>query len=101
MDYIKIEQSSSNIDNTRIKTAFEQAVIYFGKTSAGKKNFHSLFLKSIFYSIDLWLVFLDHLKQHQSLDFVTISRIHSRALHALDSDELKRFNTECALRNLT
>jgi len=38
MDYIKIEQSSSNIDNTRIKTAFEQAVIYFGKTSAGKKN---------------------------------------------------------------
>lgn len=39
MEYIKIEQSSSsssNIDNTRIKTAFEQAVIYFGKTSAGK-----------------------------------------------------------------
>jgi hypothetical protein len=36
MDYIKIEQSSSDIDHTRIKTAFEQAVIYFGKTSAGK-----------------------------------------------------------------
>ncbi len=38
MNYIKIEQSPSNIDNTRIKTAFEQAIIYFGKTSAGKKN---------------------------------------------------------------
>jgi hypothetical protein len=38
MNYIKIEQSSSSIDNTRIKTAFEQAIIYFGKTSAGKKN---------------------------------------------------------------
>ncbi|CAF4119264.1 unnamed protein product [Rotaria sp. Silwood2] len=84
MDYIKIEQSSSNIDNKRIKTAFEQAIIYFGKTSA-----------------DLWLVYLDYLKQHQSLGFVTISRIHSRALHTLDSDELKRFNTECALKNLT
>ncbi|CAF0721602.1 unnamed protein product [Rotaria sp. Silwood1] len=84
MDYIKIEQSSSNIDNKRIKTAFEQAIIYFGKTSA-----------------DLWLVYLDHLKQHHSLDFVTISRIYSRALHTLDSDELKRFNTECALKNLT
>jgi len=83
MDYIKIEQSSSNIDNTRIKTAFEQAIIYFGQTSA-----------------DLWLAYLDHLKQNQSLDFVTISRVHSRALHALDSDELKRFNTECALKNL-
>jgi hypothetical protein len=38
MNYIKIEQSSSNIDNTRIKTAFEQAIIYFGQTSAGKKS---------------------------------------------------------------
>ncbi|CAF4887448.1 unnamed protein product [Rotaria sp. Silwood1] len=76
MDYIKIEQSLSNIDNKRIKTAFEQAIIYFGKTSA-----------------DLWLAYLDHLKQHHSLDFVTISRIYSRALHTLDSDELKRFNT--------
>jgi U3 small nucleolar RNA-associated protein 6 len=84
LDYIKIEQSSSDIDNTRIKTAFEQAIIYFGQTSA-----------------DLWLAYLDHLKQHQSLDFVTISRLHSRAVHALDSDELKRFNTECALKNLT
>jgi hypothetical protein len=51
--------------------------------------------------LDLWLAYVDHLKQHQSLDFVTISRVHSRALHALDSDELKRFNTECALKNLT
>ncbi|CAF1352469.1 unnamed protein product [Adineta steineri] len=84
MDYIKIEQSSSNIDNKRIKTAFEQAIIYFGKISA-----------------DLWLAYLDHLKQYQSLDFITMSRVHSRALHALESDELKRFNTECALRNLT
>jgi len=48
MDYIKIEQSSSTIDNMRIKTAFEQAIIYFGKTSAGKKIFYSLFRKSIF-----------------------------------------------------
>ncbi|CAF0814641.1 unnamed protein product [Adineta ricciae] len=84
MDYIKIEQSASTIDRTRVRTAFEQAIIYFGKTSA-----------------DLWLAYMDHLKQHQSLDFVTISRIHSRALHTLESDELKRFNTECALRNLT
>jgi hypothetical protein len=99
LNYIKIEQSSSSIDNTRIKTAFEQAIIYFGKTSAGKNP--SFFLKSIFCLIDLWLAYMDHLKQHQSLDFVMISRVHSRALHALDSDELKRFNTECALKNLT
>ncbi|CAF0887840.1 unnamed protein product [Rotaria sordida] len=84
MDYIKIEQSLSNIDHKRIKTAFEQAIIYFGKTSA-----------------DLWLAYLDYSKQHRSLDFITISRIHSRALHILESDELKRFNTECALKNLT
>jgi hypothetical protein len=101
LNYIKIEQSSSNIDNTRIKTAFEQAIIYFGKTSAGKKILLLYFINSIFCLIDLWLAYLDHLKQHQSLDFVTISRVHSRALHALDSDELKRFNTECALKNLT
>ena len=36
MDYIQIEQLSSSINHTRIKTAFEQAIIYFGKTSAGK-----------------------------------------------------------------
>ncbi|CAF1959562.1 unnamed protein product [Rotaria magnacalcarata] len=83
MDYVKIEQSSSNPDNKRVKTAFEQAITYFGKTSA-----------------DLWLVYLDYLKQRQSLDFITISRIHSRALHTLESDELARFNTECALKNL-
>lgn len=84
LDYIQIEKSSSNLDHTRIKTAFEQAIIYFGQTSA-----------------DLWLAYLDYLKSHQSLDFVAISRVHSRALHALSSDELKRFNTECALRNLS
>lgn len=39
-----MEQSSSNIDNTRIKTAFEQAIIYFGKTSAGKKKHNHFFL---------------------------------------------------------
>jgi hypothetical protein len=47
MDYIKMEQSSSNRDNTRIKTAFEQAIIYFGSTSAGKKSF-LLYLSSPF-----------------------------------------------------
>jgi len=84
LNYIRIEQSSTNIDNTRIKTAFEQAVIYFGQTSA-----------------ELWLTYLEHLRQNQSLDFISISRLHSRALHALDSEELKHFNTECALKNLT
>jgi hypothetical protein len=101
MDYIKIEQSSSTIDNMRIKTAFEQAIIYFGKTSAGKKNFILHLENRFFCFIDLWLAYLDHLKQNQSLDFIAISRAHSRALHSLDSDELKRFNTECALKNLT
>jgi len=87
LNYIQIEQSigkTSKIDTTRIKTAFEQAIIYFGKSSA-----------------DLWISYLDYLKQYQSLDFVAISRIHSRALHALDSDELTRFNSICATKNLT
>jgi len=84
LDYIQIETSTSNLDHKRIKTAFEQAIIYFGPTSA-----------------DLWLAYLDYLKSNQSLDFVSISRVHSRALHALSADELKRFNTECALRNLS
>ncbi|CAF1622225.1 unnamed protein product [Rotaria magnacalcarata] len=67
-DYVKIEQSSSNTDNKRVKTAFEHAITYFGKTSA-----------------DLWLTYLNYLKQRQSLDFMTISRIHSRALHTLET----------------
>jgi len=84
LDYIQIEQSSSTMDTARIKIAFEQAITYFGKTSA-----------------DLWLTYLDYLKEHQSLDFVTISRVHSRALHTLDSDQLTKFNTSCAVKNLT
>jgi len=56
MDYIKIEQSSSNIDNTRIKTAFEQAVIYFGKTSAGKKP--SFFISKIYFLLYRSLAYL-------------------------------------------
>jgi hypothetical protein len=54
-----------------------------------------------FVTVDLWLNYLDYLKQHQSLDFISVSRTHSRALHALESDELKRFNTECAVKNFT
>lgn len=84
MDYVKLEQSSSKIDHARIRKAFEQAIIYFGSTSA-----------------DLWLTYLDYLRQHHSLDFISVSRTHSRALHALESDELKRFNTECAVKNFT
>ena len=38
MEYIRMEQTSSILDHTRIKTAFEQAVIYFGQTSAGKEH---------------------------------------------------------------
>lgn len=105
MDYIKIEQSLPKIENTRIKTAFEQAIIYFGKTSAGNTiiNIFRFLHKQgfCFCIIDVWLAYLDYSRKHQALDFVAISRIHSRALHALDTDELKRFNTECALKNLT
>ena len=104
MEYIQIEQTSSNIDHTRIKTAFEQSIIYFGQISAGKP--HSFLLHWIdegvdFCFLDLWLTYLEYLKEHQSLDFILISRLHSRALHTLNSDELKRFNTECAMKNLT
>ncbi len=87
------------MDTTRIKTAFEQAIIYFGKTSAGRKK--ETFSIHLISCIDLWLMYLDYLKEHRSLDFVTISRVHSRALHTLDSDQLTRFNTSCAMKNLT
>ena len=38
LDYIQIETSTSNLDHKRIKTAFEQAIIYFGPTSAGREK---------------------------------------------------------------
>ena len=103
MDYIKLEQSSSKIDHARIRKAFEQAIIYFGSTSAGKEaSSPSQSLDHPHHSsLDLWLTYLDYLKQHHSLDFISVSRTHSRALHALQSDELKRFNTECAVKNFT
>jgi len=83
LEYIRIELESTKIDHKRIRNAFEQAIIYFGKESA-----------------DLWLNFLDYFKEHQSNDFIGLSRIHSRAIHTLESDELNRFNTEYTLKTI-
>lgn len=102
IDYIKIELQVRPIEHNRIKNAFEQSLIYFGRTSAGRKRFVLFFSFSNCFSrfSDLWLFYLDYLRENQSTDFVAASRVHGRAVHALESDELKRFNEECAMKNL-
>jgi len=85
LDYIEIELAQKkSINNARIQDAFSQAIVYFGKTSA-----------------ELWLRYIDYLKQHQSLDFVAISRVYTRALHTLESNELTFFTNSCAVKNLS
>jgi len=84
-----------------LKPLLNKRLFILEKHQLVKKSFMFYCENQFSIFLDLWLAYVDHLKQHQSLDFVTISRVHSRALHALDSDELKRFNTECALKNLT
>ncbi|CAF0791288.1 unnamed protein product, partial [Didymodactylos carnosus] len=85
LDYIEIEQSQKMpIQKDRLSNAFEQAIIYFGKTSA-----------------DLWLRYIEYLKRHQTLDFLSISRVYNRALHTLESNEFTHFKNHSTVSNLT
>ncbi|CAF1603514.1 unnamed protein product, partial [Didymodactylos carnosus] len=85
LDYIEIEQSQKmRIQKDRLSNAFEQAIIYFGKTSA-----------------DLWLRYIEYLKRHQTLDFLSISRVYNRALHTLESNEFTHFKNHSTVSNLT